>query len=415
MSSQAIKNPTLKAILKTWVKPNVDNEYSVFFRVTKNRKTNYVSLGIKCKSEQWDTKQGRANERHPNQAVINLIISKKKLEYEKLGLNSINDENDLQASEMKQGIENEFTNDTFLTFIQGKIDQFKAGGKIGNAGVYRDLKNSMADFKGSNKIGDLKFGSINYKFLLDYETHLLKNNHAKSGISIKMRTLRALFNDAIKQSIVSTTKYPFKQYSIAARLKSEANRRAIPKEQIYSIKEIEFDRKTTMFESQQFFLFSYYGFGMNFTDMANLKWENIQGNKITYIRQKTGGRINVPITQNLLDLLNIWRSKTGSELNNYVLPILDRSKHKTPTQKDDRINKILKRVNKDLKIIGAIAGIETPLTTYVARHSFAMALKSAGQPTAVISEAMGHQDQKTTNNYLKSLDDTVFIDAADTL
>jgi integrase/recombinase XerD len=415
MSNQLIKSPTLKAVLKTWAKPNADDEYSVFFRVTKNRKTNYVSLGIKCKEEYWNKEKGRANEKHPNQAALNIIITTKKLEYEKLGLNSINDENDLQASEMKQGIENEFTNDTFLTFVQSKIEQFKAGGKIGNAGIYKDLKNSMSEFKGLKKIVELKFGGINYTFLLDYETHLLKNGHAKSGISIKMRTLRALYNDAIKQSIISSSKYPFKQYSISSRLKSEANRRAIPREQIYALKEIEFDHKTTIFQSQQYFLFSYYSFGMSFVDMANLKWENIQGNKITYVRQKTGGRINVPISPNLLNILNLWMPKTGKELHNYVLPILDRTKHITPTQKDDRVNKIIKRVNKELKIIGAIAGIETPLTTYVARHSMAMALKSAGQPTSVISEVMGHQTQLTTNHYLKSLDDSIFIDAADTL
>ncbi|MBK8353787.1 MAG: tyrosine-type recombinase/integrase [Saprospiraceae bacterium] len=129
--------------------------------------------------------------------------------------------------------------------------------------------------------------------------------------------------------------------------------------------------------------------------------------------KKTGGRINVPISPNLLNILNLWMPKTGKELHNYVLPILDRTKHITPTQKDDRVNKIIKRVNKELKIIGAIAGIETPLTTYVARHSMAMALKSAGQPTSVISEVMGHQTQLTTNHYLKSLDDSIFIDAAD--
>ncbi|MBK8353789.1 MAG: hypothetical protein IPL13_00040 [Saprospiraceae bacterium] len=71
--------------------------------------------------EYWNKRKGRANEKHPNQAALNIIITTKKLEYEKLGLNSINDENDLQASEMKQGIENEFTNDTFLTFVQSKI------------------------------------------------------------------------------------------------------------------------------------------------------------------------------------------------------------------------------------------------------------------------------------------------------
>jgi site-specific recombinase XerD len=41
-----------------------------------------------------------------------------------------------------------------------------------------------------------------------------------------------------------------------------------------------------------------------------------------------------------------------------------------------------------------------PLTTYVARHSFATILKRSGAPTEFISESLGHKDLRTTENYL---------------
>lgn len=68
-------------------------------------------------------------------------------------------------------------------------------------------------------------------------------------------------------------------------------------------------------------------------------------------------------------------------------------------------------VNQDLKTIGAAVGIQTPLTTYVARHSFATALKRSGVATAVISEAMGHSDERTTQIYLSEFE-TDLVDAA---
>ena len=69
------------------------------------------------------------------------------------------------------------------------------------------------------------------------------------------------------------------------------------------------------------------------------------------------------------------------------------------------------QVNADLKTIGEAVGVETPLTTYVARHSFATSLRMAGQDVSVISQAMGHADEATTRIYLTELG-TELIDAA---
>ncbi len=71
-----------------------------------------------------------------------------------------------------------------------------------------------------------------------------------------------------------------------------------------------------------------------------------------------------------------------------------------------------KMVNKDLKEIAALAKIDFNLTTYVARHSYATVLKRSGVSTAVISEALGHQNEKTTQIYLDSFENAV-IDEAD--
>ena len=53
--------------------------------------------------------------------------------------------------------------------------------------------------------------------------------------------------------------------------------------------------------------------------------------------------------------------------------------HKTAQQKQNRIHKILVKVNANLKYLANQLGIEANLTTYVARHSFASVLKSQVQ------------------------------------
>ena len=73
---------------------------------------------------------------------------------------------------------------------------------------------------------------------------------------------------------------------------------------------------------------------------------------------------------------------------------------------------MLKIVNGELKTIGEKAGIETKLTTYVARHSYATILKRSGISTSIISEAMGHDSEKTTQIYLDSFENNVLDEAS---
>ena len=60
---------------------------------------------------------------------------------------------------------------------------------------------------------------------------------------------------------------------------------------------------------------------------------------------------------------------------------------------------LTKAINKRMANIGQALGIGN-ISTYTARHSFATVLKRAGANIAYISESLGHQDLKTTENYL---------------
>lgn len=98
----------------------------------------------------------------------------------------------------------------------------------------------------------------------------------------------------------------------------------------------------------------------------------------------------------------------------YIFPIILRE-NLTPTQLNDRKRKTLQKFNKDLKELAILAGINKPITSYVARHSFANCLKQKGAGTDIISESLGHQDVKTTKAYLKELDTAVLDEASEML
>jgi site-specific recombinase XerD len=63
-------------------------------------------------------------------------------------------------------------------------------------------------------------------------------------------------------------------------------------------------------------------------------------------------------------------------------------------------------INDRLKEMSEELEIELKITTYVSRHTYATTLKRAGVNTSFISDALGHNDEKTTQIYLDSIENT---------
>lgn len=68
---------------------------------------------------------------------------------------------------------------------------------------------------------------------------------------------------------------------------------------------------------------------------------------------------------------------------------------KAVSQTVQNVNAAMARLAKKLEI-------KVPVTTYVARHSFATILKRGGAPIEYISESLGHSNVMTTESYLGS-------------
>ena len=140
--------------------------------------------------------------------------------------------------------------------------------------------------------------------------------------------------------------------------------------------------------------------GINFCDIAYLRHSNIRDGRLVYARHKTRKEMNCRINTEAETIIEKY--STAQTADNYLFPILHQTVHKTERQRKDRIKKVLKSVNGDLRKIESELGLVFPLTTYVARHSYASVLKHAGVDVALISESLGHADLTTTQIYLDS-------------
>jgi len=403
---------TTIAVILFKSKTLANGEHPLMLRVTKSRVRKYISVGLSCDEKDWDANKNLVKKSHPNKDVMNSIISKALKPYSDKILDFKNEEKDFTPAVLISEAKNPVKKITVFDYFDLKIQRLKNSKQIGNAKVYNDTQNQIKTFNGDK---DFTFSQLDYNFLLKFESHLKSKSLTDNAISVRFRTIRALFNAAIAEKYAKKELYPFNQFKISERFSTKTQKRAITKEDIKKVEALKLTAGSAAFEAQQYFLFSYYGQGINFVDMANLKWNNIINDRIFYKRAKTGGELSFKLNQPALAIIEFWKPLTKIENDSYIFPILNANTHSTPTQKYNRVHKVLTRVNKDLKDIGKDAKIDTPLTSYVARHTFATVLKRSGVSTAIISESMGHQTESITQTYLKSFENSIIDEAMEHL
>lgn len=112
--------------------------------------------------------------------------------------------------------------------------------------------------------------------------------------------------------------------------------------------------------------------------MVNLKWNNITGNTISFIRQKTKNttaevnEINVHLHNEAKRIIEKWGNKKNLATD-YIFPIL--SKKFTPEHAEEIRSRKRKIINNSLIAIGKNLGFDFNITINLARHSFATKLK----------------------------------------
>ena len=385
-----------------------NGENPLAIRLTKNRKRRYIRLGISIDPQYWDKVKNKPKPNCPNKEYIENVITEKLAKYQKQVLEFQTIGKDFSLNQLIEAVDKPMKNITVEMYLKSVIEQLTKENRIGNATHYQSLLNSLQKF---TRLSQILFVDVDVFFLNRYESFLKVRGNKGNTISIKMRTLKAVYNKAIKDNIIKRDYYPFNDYNVS-KLKENTAKRAITKEDILNV--LNFDvttitkRPQSLIQfSKDLFLFSYFGCGINMVDMAYLKKENVISGRIVYKRQKTQKPINFLLNPYAVEIL----AKYEQNNSDYLFPILDNAVHKTAEQQIRRVKKITYVANKSLKKIGEAIGLSIPLTTYVARHSFASVLKRSGVNVAIISEALGHSDLKTTQIYLDSFENSQ-IDAA---
>lgn len=386
-----------------------NNEHPIMLRVIKDRKPKYLSIGASCSKAMWDEKENLPKGKHPLYEELMVLIDKKKLQASRLLLSLKTEDKDFSSEEvMNKILTRNNHKKTVFTYFDEVVLRLEKANRIGYSNIFQSTKKSLEKFRGEK---DFSFSDINLSFLTKYEEHLTGREVTPNGIFVYMRTFKTLVNYAKRDNVVRTDFDPFKEFSFTKYRRIKTKKRAISREQFQAIADLKFEPESSLFHSQNYFLFSFYNRGINFIDMAFLKWENIKNDRLDYVRKKTKEHFTIGMLEPAIKILEYYKKNYYESEDDYIFPILNK-RHVTARTIDNRIDKVIKMVNKDLKTIAKDAKINEKLTTYVARHSYATIMKRSGISTSIISEAMGHESEKTTQIYLDSFENYILDEAS---
>ena len=306
----------------------------------------------------------------------------------------------------KHYLQNRAAKDTIKQAFEDYSNELRQAERIGSAVSYECAMNSLDKFEAG-----AKFTDITPEFLRRYEKTVLSEGKSITTVGIYLRSLRTLFNNAINEGLLTKDLYPFKLGNVKGRYEIPTGnniKKALSLSDIELIYNYQPEAGTMKERAKDYWIFMYLCNGINVKDLCLLKYENIKGDVMEFVRAKTARTkrkvepIRVTITADVKAIIEKWGNADKAE-KNYIFPVLE--KGLTPERERQLIQQLTHVLNDHMKSIAKELGIDSSLTTYVARHSFSTVLKRSGASTEFISEALGHGNLKTTQNYLGSFED----------
>jgi hypothetical protein len=249
----------------------LDKTHPVYLQVVIDGKPMYFSVGnnLKCNEDQWDFAKGIFKKNFDNYREANRNLHTAIGQAEKILIDLQFEKPNFTHADFKRLFVKKDKRIYLFKYTDEIIQRLKEAGHIGNAETYQTTRNVLYNFFEEK---ELELTDISIKNIQMFIEHCQSKNLKPNSINNYLRTLRAVFNRAIKEEGIEY--YPFKNFNWKP-LKNKTEKRAISKDHIKSIIDFKCDQGTPLFHAKQYFTFMYLCYGLNFSDLAKLQESNI--------------------------------------------------------------------------------------------------------------------------------------------
>ena len=284
----------------------------------------------------------------------------------------------------------------FTICANNYIDCLRQEGRYSTAHVYKHAIRSFSQFCGTQSI---TFSRINRETLKRYSNYLLASRLKPNTISTYMRMLRCIYNRGVEAGSAPYVPRLFHDVYTGVDVRQK---KALPigelRRLLYEDPKSERLRRTQTIAALMFQFC-----GMSFADLAHLEKSALVQNVLRYNRIKTKTPMSVEVLDTAKEMINQLRSNqvTPSDCPDYLFDILSGDKKRKDEGAYREYQSALRKFNNRLKDLARVLHLNSPVSSYTLRHSWATTAKYRGVPIEMISESLGHKSIKTTQIYLK--------------
>lgn len=371
-------------------------EGTLYYHIIHQRKLRWISTDYHVYPEEWNARKSSVIVSNSNNRQAHLQLIQSQIDWEMKQMQCIIHDKEMDGvsysvDDLANEIQQLPTSQSVFTFFRQQIAKKEQMQCVGTKNNYTNAVNRFIEFRNQK---DLTFSQMTADMMEMYQAWLWNRGVGQNTVSFYLRTLRTLHHKAVEAG-QATSNDIFAHVQTA---NVRTAKRAISIKDIRNIEKLELQIGSSIDKARDLFLLSFYLRGMAFVDMAFLKKSDLKCGLVSYNRRKTHQNLNIEWIKPMQAIINKYAEQTKD--SPYMLPILTGKETSPYTQ----YRKVEYNTNYNLKKIGKMIGLKIPLTTYVARHTWASIALHMNIPIATISEGMGHNSYKTTQIYLESID-----------
>ncbi len=389
---------SVKVILRT-DKINIKNgEAPLYIRIIKNRKTKFISLGIKINPKYWNEEKMSVKKGATNYQELNNYIIQKRAEAEKTALNLESGTKLVTTENIKEKILGKKPKN-FFDYSYKRIETLKDTLSPSTYRNYNIFLYKLEKYLGHR---NLNFSDIDINFIKDYESYMYKElGNTSTTVEFSFRVIKIFFNHAINEGYIESNIYPFKNYKFKVK---KAVKNYLNNDQFEAFLNY---KKRHLPDSDIFydmFVFACYAGGLRFIDVLELKWLNYveKEQRISKVIRKTKRKHQFKLPAKAVEIIEKYKID-GYKQTDYIFPLLNNNfdyeknkeiiyKHKT--YMNERANITLERIGKDLEL-------PFKLTFHTSRHTFATRALNKGMRIEHVSKILDHTKISVTQIYAK--------------
>ncbi|MBP0904145.1 phage integrase SAM-like domain-containing protein [Mariniflexile gromovii] len=376
-------------------KGNGQNLYPITIRITKDRKTSYISTGQYIGLKFWDKQNKKVKKSHPNASRINLLILRKLAEANDKLLDAEINEDFISASQVTESVKGKDKID-FFALADMHLDNLKNAEKYSQ---HLTQKGRVAKFKKFVGKDVLHFKEITIFLLKNFEGYILNQEKRKPRTAVNyMILIRKIYNLAISEGLAEHVNYPFGKGKIQIRI-PESDKVGLSIEEVKKL-----ENATNLTIAQQnavnVWLTSFYFAGIRVSDVLQLRKSDFKDGRLLYRMNKNQKVVSLKVPEKAKVILELYNEPSLCN-KDLIFPYLRGTNFNDAKEVLTRIKTTTRTLNRRLEIVAEHLKIDKKLSMHIARHSFGN-ISGDKIPIQMLQKLYRHSSITTTINYQSS-------------